>query len=61
MLKAIIVGATVFAGAGGTALWLKADQATKSASEMANMPSIQELVSSEYMKGLPVQEVREPF
>jgi hypothetical protein len=61
MLKATIVAATVFAGTGGTALWLKADHATKSASALANMPSIQELVSSEYAKGLPVQEVREPF
>jgi hypothetical protein len=57
MLKAIIIGCAICAGAGGTALWMKSDSSNTVASSAALLSpiSIQQMHSDAHLDGLPVQ------
>jgi hypothetical protein len=61
VLKEATIATAISVGAGGTAAWLTFGNRTKSVPTVVGMPPIPELRSDEYMKGLPVWEVREPF
>ena len=62
MLKAGIIAFTIGAAAAGTTVWLKTGSGAKSADHAStSMPPIQEMHDRAHLKGLPVQEVREPF
>jgi uncharacterized membrane protein len=66
MLKAIILGCAICAGAGGTVVWVKsggnaaADATATTTGTLAPM-SIQQLHSNAHMDSLPVQVVEDPF
>jgi hypothetical protein len=65
MLKAIILGCALCAGAGGTVLWVKAGgngTANVTAATAAVSPiSIQELHSNAHLDNLPIQVVEDPY
>jgi hypothetical protein len=65
MLKAIILGCALCAGAGGTVLWVKSGgQATANVTAVTasvSPMSIQELHSKAHLDGLPIQVVEDPF
>ena len=62
MFKAGIVAFAISAAAGGTAFWLNTGVGAKSdGSTLASMPPIQDMHNNARLKGLPVQEVRDPF
>jgi hypothetical protein len=62
MFKAGIIAFAICAPAAGTTFWLKAGFSAKSAGYASTgMPPIQEMHTKAHLKGLPVQEVREPF
>ena len=65
MLKAIILGCAICAGAGGTVVWVKAggkDTANVTAVTATVSPmSIQELHSNAHLDNLPIQVVEDPF
>ncbi len=56
MLKAIILGSAICAGAGGTVLWVKSgSNAEAKSAALVSLISIQEMHSNAHMDGLPVQ------
>jgi hypothetical protein len=56
MIKAIILGCAICAGAGGTVLWVKSgSNAAASSAALVSPISIQEMHSNAHMDGLPVQ------
>jgi hypothetical protein len=57
MLKAIIIGCAICAGAGGTALWMKSgsNNAEASSAALVSPISIQQMHSNAHLEGLPVQ------
>jgi hypothetical protein len=65
MLKAIILGCALCAGASGTVLWVKAganDTANLTAVTATVSPmSIQELHSNAHLDNLPIQVVEDPY
>ncbi len=62
MFKAGIIAFAICAAAAGTTFWLKTGFDAKSADHISTgMPSILEMHDKAHPKGLPVQEVREPF
>ena len=65
MLKAIILGCAICAGAGGTVVWVKSGShatANVTAVTAAVSPmSIQELHSNAHLDNLPIQVVEEPY
>jgi len=62
MLKTGIIAFAIAAAAAGTTIWLKTGPVAESADDASTgMPPIQELHDKAHLKGLPVQEVREPF
>jgi len=62
MLKTGIIALAIGAAAAGTTIWLKTGPVAKWADDASTgMPPIQELHDEAHLKGLPVQEVREPF
>ena len=61
LLKAGIIACAVCAGAGGTALWVKADRPVRSPEARTTMPSFLELHNRAYLENLPVQDVKDPF
>jgi hypothetical protein len=62
MFKAGIITFAICAAAAGTTFWLKTGFGAKSAGYVSmGMPAIQEMHDKTHLKGLPVQEVREPF
>lgn len=62
MFKASIIAFAICAAAAGTTFWLKTGLGAKSADHVSTgMPSILEMHNKAHLKGLPVQEVREPF
>jgi hypothetical protein len=62
MFKAGIIAFAIGAAVAGTTFWLKTGFYAKSADHVSTgMPSIREMHDKAHLKGLPVQEVREPF
>jgi hypothetical protein len=62
MFKVGIIAFAICAVAAGTTFWLKTGFGAKSAGYVStSMPQIQEMHEKAHLKGLPVQEVREPF
>jgi hypothetical protein len=62
MFKAGVIAFAISVAAGGTAFWLNAGIGAKSEGPaLAGMPSIQDMYDKAHLKGLPVQEVRDPF
>jgi hypothetical protein len=62
MFKAGIIAFAICAAAAGTTFWLKTGFGAKSTDNVStSMPPIQEMHDKAHQKGLPVQEVREPF
>ena len=62
MFKAGIIAFAICAAAAGTTFWLKTGFGAKSAGHVStSMPPIQEMHDKAHLKGLPVQEVRDPF
>ena len=62
MFKAGIIAFAICVAAVGTTFWLKTGFNAKSADHVSpGMPSILEMHDKAHLKGLPVQEVREPF
>jgi hypothetical protein len=62
MFKAGIIAVAVCAAAAGTAFWFKTGFGAKSSGPVSTgMPPIRELHDKAHSKGLPVQEVPDPF
>jgi hypothetical protein len=62
MFKVGIIAFAICAAAAGTMFWLKTGFGAKSADHVStSMPPIQEMHDKAHLKGLPVQEVRDPF
>jgi hypothetical protein len=62
MFKAGIIAFAICAAAAGTTFWLKRGFGAKSTDHVyTSMPPIQEMHDKAHLKGLPVQEVRDPF
>jgi len=62
MFKACIIALAISAAAAGTTFWLKTGFSAKSVGHVStSMPPIQEMHNKAHLKGLPVQEAREPF
>ena len=62
MFKAGIIAFAISATAAGATFWLKTGSGAKTADHVSTgMPPIREMHDKEHLKGLPVQEVRDPF
>jgi hypothetical protein len=62
MFKAGIIALAICAAAAGTTFWLKTGFSAKSSGHVStSMPPIQEMHDKAHLKGLPVQEVVDPF
>ena len=66
MFKAIILGCTICAGAGGTAIWVKsggnaAANSNGTPATSVSPISIQEMHSNAHLDGLPVQVVQDLY
>jgi len=65
MIKAIILGCAICAGAGGTVLWVKPGGQAKAnvtaVTATVSPMSIQELHVNAHLDNLPIQVVEDPF
>jgi hypothetical protein len=62
MFKTGIIAFAIGAAAAGATFWLKTGSGAKSADQVfIGMPPIQEMHDKAHVKGLPIQEVRDPF